>query len=218
MTKAEAGDIRQLLHDETDSLSQAEKHWLNLVLASPFLIDTSTEKPASSGRAVFLGHAFSTLIEKDPVISPQHPQRLLLEWIMVRLRNKGAAVHCALEREQWGAELMSPTGALLLDADQVTKANALVTYPQDSFGAFMELGFADAGNVPILILWRGNNFLSQPISALTEEQYYIKGIIGRKRANGIPTMIVFDTAPDLAAYEKYVFPGVEQFLQDLTII
>lgn len=170
---------------------QYETAWLDAANGSETLVDSGTRKQARPGHGVFLAHAFSGLLSPEGEFDPE--ARAKLEYLISGFRAGGYAVHCALEREDWGARLMSPTTALKLDIDQVGKASHLVSFPQGSPGAFFELGFR-VGN------W-GPTLLLRDASATADELYHMRRAIRRLQTRDIPSALIEDTAPDQQTFE-----------------
>lgn len=193
------------------------KFWLEHIKKSLYLTDTKTADFAQPGRGIFLGHAFTIMLEEGQgIIQPNHPYRLLLESVLEDLRAHDWAVHCALEREAWGANLMTARIALPIDFDQVNKADVLVTYPQRSPGAMMEIGEAMAVKTPTIILWRGSDFPTDH-RQMTEDQYNLAGMPAYARTNGFPVTIMIDNSASLDDFHARVYPRIMEKITEFAL-
>lgn len=182
-----------------------ETEWVERSLEAPGLVDTSTLEVAAPGKGIFLAHAFSGLLDGDGKIIAEARQRLTV--LMDGLRAHDHAVHCALEREDWGNKLMSPAGALKIDEDQVGKAGCLVSFPQGSPGAFLELGMRIAVAKPAVIVETvsgpGNN------EAIAEEEraFMSLALVALEDA-GVACLRIEDSSTDMASFEAGVITPV----------
>ena len=166
------------------------------------LIDTANpEHQTLPGRSIFLAHAFTRLLTDEGTVDLTSKQRLV--GMMDRFRGAGYAVHCALEREGWGARLMSPGTAIQLDYSQVQKAGYLVSFPQGSPGAFMELGFRLAPPKPTVLVW-SQSLVNQDPAANQEERDYMKGMLGVLEDNNVPHLLIEDPTADGRAFEAEI--------------
>ena len=153
----------------------------------------------------------------EGIIAPDNPSRRKLERLMEILRLDDFSVHCALEREGWGERLMSPEKAVVLDNDQVSKADHIVTYPQNSPGAFMELGFAAAGadinmtNKSLLIILSGSVTQTDAIN-LTDEQNSVRGVIEWMKTQGSRAEVIYDNTVSLEEFVATVVPQIQDFV------
>lgn len=64
----------------------------------------------------------------------------------------GRRVHCAIERERWGEDIMSPQICTPLDLEMIRKCLIVVAFPDASYGVHVELGWAGALGKPIILL------------------------------------------------------------------
>jgi hypothetical protein len=185
---------------EDERPSPLEKKWRGTIVETNRLVDTLTMREAEPGRGIFLGHAFGNIIGEDGLVEPAHRQRL--EALLDALRNDGKSVHCALEREVWGAEWMTSGGLVAIDYDQVCKADVLLTFPEDSGGAFVEIGWANESKTPLLIVWKGE------LGEDTRFGRTIAGALAVCEQLDIPHGLIIDDSSDFSDFESRIIPTI----------
>ncbi|MFI6394283.1 hypothetical protein ACIBHY_04915 [Nonomuraea sp. NPDC050547] len=105
------------------------------------------------GGHVFLAAPFASWM--DPEVGALQPERqLLLERLIKVVEQHGKKVYNAHRREAWGSEWMPPETCVPLDFEGVSTAALLVAIPgvPISGGVHIELGWASALKVPVLLL------------------------------------------------------------------
>lgn len=182
-----------------------EAEWLKRIEGSGRIIDTSTLKEADEAAGIFLAHAFSAILGEDGRIDTNVQERMVA--LLTSLRAEGYGVHCSLDREDWGAKLMSPETALLLDQDQVGKADMLVSFPQGSPGAFMELGMRAAISKPAMMVKTEAPANEDP-AINAEELMLMETIVNVLEASGVACTMIEDHTTDVAGFESSVVPEI----------
>jgi len=102
---------------------------------------------------------------------------------------------------------MSPETALQLDEDQVRNADYLVSFPQGSDGAFLELGFRLAESKPTILIW-SQNLMSDDAARNAEERYYMLGMLGVLESQGIPNLLIEDATTSRQEFEATITPQI----------
>lgn len=113
---------------------------------------------------VFLGAPFSAHIcENTQEIDRK--MRSSIERIAFAIREIGASVFVAHEREDWGKRLLSPDLCTELDFCELQNADVLVALADEpSYGVCVELGWASACHIPIVLFsWHGDFQTSTPL-------------------------------------------------------
>lgn len=189
--------------------SEHETAWLERAAGAERIVDTSTLAEAEPGRGVFLAHAFTGLMGEDGKIDPNSQARLIT--LLKALRGEDYGVHCALEREGWGAELMKPGPALVLDMDQVTKADCLVSLPQRSPGAFNELGVMMVSPKPTVLV-KTERLDTEDQATSAEELDYMNGTVDLLKNLGVASTMIEDGSTSLSGFEETVVGPVVEWL------
>ena len=196
----------QIEHGDKPLDPAYEALWLDRIKHSSGMIDSADpERPILPGHGIFLAHAFTKLLTPERTIDPESQAKLT--GLLARFRAAGNGAHCALEREGWGARLMSPETALQLDEDQVRNADYLVSFPQGSDGAFLELGFRLAESKPTILIW-SQNLMSDDAARNAEERYYMLGMLGVLESQGIPNLLIEDATTSRQEFEATITPQI----------
>jgi hypothetical protein len=183
-----------------------EAMWLERIKAADGLVDTAdANRKIAAGRSIFLAHAFTKLLTPEGVIDPDAKARLTA--MLERLRSSDYGVHCALEREDWGARLMSPETALKLDMDQVQRADYLVSFPQGSPGAFLEMGFRLGPPKPTVLVW-SQDLYGENAAINYEERHVMDGMLEWLASQGVPHLLIEASTADTGTLVNVVTPQV----------
>jgi hypothetical protein len=183
-----------------------EAMWLERIKAADGLIDTAdANRKIAAGRSIFLAHAYTKLLTPEGVIEPEAQSRLTTMLERFRLADYG--VHCALEREGWGARLMSPETAIQLDLDQVQRADYLVSFPQGSPGAFMEMGFRVVPPKPTILVW-SQSLYGENAAINYEERHYMDAMLEELAAHDVPHLLIDVPVADTGAFDNVITPQV----------
>lgn len=103
------------------------------------------------GRRVFVAAPFTQTLCPTERIVP-YAKRERIEMLVSVLREAGASVFLAHEREQWGQALMSSIDCTGLDFREMQHSDAVVAMiDPPSYGVCIELGWASALQVPVVL-------------------------------------------------------------------
>lgn len=104
------------------------------------------------GRRVFVAAPFTqTICPKERIVP--YTKRVRIEMLVHALREAGASVFLAHERERWGEALMSGIDCTGLDFREMQQADAVVAViDPPSYGVCLELGWASALQLPVVLL------------------------------------------------------------------
>jgi nucleoside 2-deoxyribosyltransferase len=90
--------------------------------------------------------------------------RLRLEHVISSLRRHFAGpVFCAIEREQWGQDILPACVCTPLDMQAMRDADLVVAIPGGSYGVHVELGWASALGRPIFVCVPEVNGILSPL-------------------------------------------------------
>lgn len=98
---------------------------------------------------IFLGTPITCLLEKNNLFSESN--KMNLKKIISSLREKNE-VFCAIEREKWGEELLSGEVCTILDYEAMQNCDTFIAIPNNSYGVYMELGWASSLGKNIIVL------------------------------------------------------------------
>lgn len=112
-------------------------------------------------KKIFLGTPITPLLFDNGVVDNEIVESI--ERIIADLRKNGYEVFCAIEREKWGEELLPGMVCTKLDYEEMKKADIFISIPNDSYGVYLELGWASALQTPILLMVNENIGLKTPL-------------------------------------------------------
>jgi hypothetical protein len=187
-----------------------EAMWLRRTAASSRLVDTAIpELVPPPGRTVFLAHAFTSLLNTEGRVDEAAQSKFTM--MLSHLRQARYAVHCALEREEWGARAMTPETALRLNQDQAGKADYLVSFPRGSDGAFLKLGIRLAEPKPTLIVW-SPSLVTGNVPGDAEGGQLVEGAVGVLREQAVPCALIEDTSTSRETFGATVVPRILEWM------
>lgn len=120
-------------------------------------------------RHIFLAAPFAGWLDSGTGLLAA-PHKDLLTSLITRLEADGRTVYNAHKREQWGGAWMGPAECTPLDYRAIVEATALVAIlgPPESGGVHVELGWASAHRVPVVLLLRRGVTYSSLVLGLGE--------------------------------------------------
>lgn len=100
---------------------------------------------------VFLACPITDLLNPQKGNLPSHYETFI-KCLHAFLKQRSDSVFLALEREEWGANLMEAEICTPLDYKEMQACTAVVAYPGESRGVAVELGWASALRKPLILL------------------------------------------------------------------
>lgn len=99
---------------------------------------------------IFLGTPITCLLDQNNAFTNQN--KCNLQYIIDFLRKDDTDVFCAIEREKWGEELLSGEECTWLDHKEMLDTDVFIAIPNQSYGVYVEVGWASALNKSIVLL------------------------------------------------------------------
>jgi hypothetical protein len=144
---------------------------------------------------IFIATPITPLLDNANLFSGKNKERLSFIISSVR-KYSDRKIFCAIEREQWGEELMPAHICTRLDLQAMIDSKFVLAFPSTSYGVHVELGWASALNKPIVLIMNKNEGYKSPL---------IEGV------NTITPTITIEFIsdgpfPDEVIWSKEVFP------------
>lgn len=195
-------ESKQSLREMSHSESNQWLKWAN----SPHFIDSRNPLRSSllprAPKGIFLAHAFTSELT-DGVINPSTKHKI--ELLLDEFRTSNFLVHCSLEREAWGEKTMPPQVLARVDFREIQKSDMLVTFPQTSQGACVEIGWAGVMGKDICICWDLNKDTTIDLDGILGRLYSLGGIN--------PDLILYEGGkPALLMVDRVVGRVKERFI------
>lgn len=99
---------------------------------------------------IFLGTPITCLLDQNNRFNSENKNNL--QYIIDSLRRENRSVFCAIEREAWGEELLSGEECTWLDHKEMLDTDVFIAIPNQSYGVYVEIGWASALNREIVLL------------------------------------------------------------------
>ncbi|KAA8362369.1 nucleoside 2-deoxyribosyltransferase [Leuconostoc carnosum] len=123
---------------------------------------------------VFLAAPFKQLLNQKNVVDSENTQ--VLQTIIQLLENKHFIVDNAHKRENWGAEMMTPSQCTTADYFAIKQCQYFIAFPGNpaSPGTHIELGWASAFNKKMILLLKVGvdyAYLVKGLGAIADVEY-----------------------------------------------
>lgn len=100
---------------------------------------------------IFLGTPITGIINPNLKSPLETATKSRIKGIISDLRSYGHNVFCALEEEEFGKKIADSLECTLRDYSILKQSNVYITFPNNSYGCAVELGWASAHSIPIVL-------------------------------------------------------------------
>ena len=100
---------------------------------------------------IFLGTPSTGIINRNLKEPLESATKSRIMEIISDLRQHGHNVFCALEEEEFGKKVADSIECTHRDYSLIKQSNLYITFPNNSFGCAVELGWASAHSIPIVL-------------------------------------------------------------------
>ncbi|MGD6892512.1 hypothetical protein [Bacillus mobilis] len=145
---------------------------------------------------IFLGTPITCLLDQNNRFQSSNQRNL--QFIIDSLRGKVDTVFCAIEREAWGEELLSGEECTYLDHNEMLDTDIFIAIPNQSYGVYVEIGWASAIKKNIILLVNEKFGVKSPLLDGLDKLTNVK----------IITFESDDDFPDSLLWEKVIYPQV----------
>lgn len=100
---------------------------------------------------IFLGTPITGIINTNLSNPLEMETKSRIKEMLSDLRSYGHNVFCALEEEEFGRKVADSMECTLRDYSLLKQSNVYITFPNNSYGCAVELGWASAHSIPIVL-------------------------------------------------------------------
>ena len=129
-----------------------------------------------------------------------------IENLLQNLRKEGHEVFCALEIEEFGNKISIASQCTPRDFERMKESELYIVFPNNSYGCAVELGWASAFGIPILIIQNSRFGLKTPLYE------------GMKEITNAQ-MIIYDSVLDFPSEENHriIFTTIQSYISKLLL-
>ncbi|WP_035171960.1 hypothetical protein [Ligilactobacillus ruminis] len=100
---------------------------------------------------IFLGTPITGIINNNLANPLEDARKSRVSKMISDLRSNGHSVFCALEVEEFGKKVADSFECTVRDYSLLKQSDVYITFPNESYGCAVELGWASAHSIPIIL-------------------------------------------------------------------